>query len=80
MFYEEGDELRNTQELWNNCLELELCSWSKTGHGIYKLDGEVTKTVISGDTSNISQFCEFEWGKWVVFQDKMAHILITISN
>ena len=43
---------------------------SNTACGIYKLDGEVPETIMSGETSNISQFCELKWFEWVMFQDK----------
>ena len=46
--------------LWDDCLILEAYIRSNTAHDIYKLDGEVAKTVMSGETSDISQFCEFE--------------------
>ena len=33
---------------------------------------------MSGEMSNISQFCEFEWFEWVMFQDKIeAYPMIT---
>ena len=37
-----------------------------------KETGEVHETIISGKTSNISQFFEFVWFEWVMFQDKTA--------
>ena len=43
---------------------------SNTAHNIYKLDGEVPKTVISGETSDISQFYKLEWFQWVMFWDE----------
>ena len=33
------------------------------------LNGEVPETIMSGKTSDISQFCEFEWYDWVYFRD-----------
>ena len=51
------------KRLWGDCLELESYIRSKTTHGIYKLDGNVPKIIMSGETSNISQFSEFEWFK-----------------
>ncbi len=33
-----------------------------------KLDGEVPKTIISGKTANINQFCELGWYEWVKFR------------
>ena len=40
--------------LWDDCLEVEAYIRSNTDHDIYKLDGEVPKTVMSGETSEIS--------------------------
>ena len=61
---------RASKHLWDDCLELEVYIRSITAHEIYKLDGEVHETVISGKTSDISQFCEIEWFKCVMFQDE----------
>ena len=53
--------------MWDNCLELEAYIKSNTAHEIYKLDAEVPETVMSDESSDISQFCEIEWFKWVMF-------------
>ena len=45
-------------------LELESYIRSNMAHGIYKLNGEVPDMKMSGETLNISQFCEFEWFEW----------------
>ena len=45
---------------WDDCLELDGYIRSNTAHEIYKLDGEVHETVMSGETSYISQFCKLE--------------------
>ena len=58
--------------LWDDCLELEAYIRSNTDHKIYKLDGGVPKTVMSGETSDISHFCELEWFQWVMFHDETA--------
>ena len=52
---------RAPKHLWDDCLELEAYIRSNTAHEIYKLDREVPKTVMSGETSDISQFCKLEW-------------------
>ena len=52
---------------WYDCLELEAYIRSNTTHEIYELDGEVPKRVMSGETLDISQFCELEWFEWVMF-------------
>ena len=36
------------------------------------LNGEVPETIMSGETSDISQFCEFEWYEWVYFRDTVV--------
>ena len=51
-------QLRAPQCLWDNCLELEAYIRSNTIHDIYKLDREVLETDMSGETSDISQFCK----------------------
>ena len=43
-----------------------------TAHDIYKLDEEVPETVMSGETSDISQFFELELFEWVMFYDENA--------
>ena len=44
------------KRLWDDFLELESYIRSNTAHNIYKLDGEVLKTIISEETFNTSQF------------------------
>ena len=57
------------KKLWDDCLELEALIRSNTAHEIYELGGEVPETVVSGETSDISPFCELEWYEWVMFRD-----------
>ncbi len=60
--------LTNTPpRLWDNCLVYEAYVRSHTTHDIFKLDGEVPKTIISGKTADISQFCKLYCYKWVQF-------------
>ena len=49
---------------------LEAYIMSNTAHEIYKLDREVTKTVMLAATSDIIQLSELEWFKWVMFWDE----------
>ena len=58
---------RSPKKLWDDCLELEGYIRSNTAHDIFMLNGEVPETIMSGKTSDISQFCEFEWYDWVYF-------------
>ena len=57
------------KKLWDDCFVLESYITSNTAHDIYMLHDEVPETIISGETSDVSQFCEFEWYEWVKFLD-----------
>ena len=53
--------------LWDHYIELEALICYYTALDIYGLEGQVPKTVISGQTGDISSLCEFEWFEWVIF-------------
>ena len=57
------------RQLWCFALEYEAYVRSHTAHDIYRLDGRVPETVVSGETADISPFCEFGFWNWVKFQD-----------
>ncbi len=57
------------RRLWCFALEYESYVRSHTAHDIYKLDGRVPETVVSGETADISPFCEFGFWDWVKFRD-----------
>ena len=52
---------RAPNQLWDNCLELEVYIRS---NGAY---GDVPKMVMSGETYDVSQFFNIEWFEWVLF-------------
>ena len=52
---------RSPKRLWDDCLELEAYIRSNTVHDIFILNWEVPETIMSGETSDISQFCEHAW-------------------
>lgn len=56
--------------LWDDSLELESYIRSNTSHDIFKLEGRVPETLMSGETSDISPFCEFAFYDWVMFRDQ----------
>ena len=60
---------RSPKKLWDHCLEREAYIRSLTAHDIYRLNGQVPETVVSGDTADISQFALFGWFEWVMFRD-----------
>ena len=51
---------------WAYAIEWEAYIQSNTAWDIYQLQGETPETVLSGETSNISQFCELSFYKWVM--------------
>eukprot|EP00804_Cyclotella_cryptica_P022264 CCRYP_020542-RA/>CCRYP_020542-RA protein AED:0.22 eAED:-0.25 QI:0/0/0/0.5/1/1/2/0/420 len=56
--------------LWCFALEYEAYVRSHTAHDIYCLDGRVPEMVVSGETADISHFCEFGFWDWVKFRDQ----------
>jgi len=44
--------------------------FAPTLHTIFILQGEVPEMVMSGETSDISQFCEFAFYDWIMFRDQ----------
>jgi hypothetical protein len=70
-----GRKMVKTQtpkKLWDDCLEMESMIRSNTAHDIYELGGEVPETIMSGETSDISQLCELGWYEWCKFRDVAA--------
>ena len=57
------------KRLWCFALEYESYVRSHTALDIFKLDGRVPETVVSGETADISPFCEFGFWDWVKFRD-----------
>ena len=57
------------KKLWNDCLELEMEIGSCTTKNVFEHKGEVPRTVMKGETVNITHLCEFGWYDWVYFTD-----------
>ena len=57
------------KKIWDEALEYEAYVRSNTAHDIYILQVEVSETVMSGKTSDISQFSELAFYQWVMFRD-----------
>jgi hypothetical protein len=55
--------------LWDNCAQLEALIRSPTAHDIYKLDGQVPETLVTGSTADISEIAKFKWYQWIYFLD-----------
>ena len=56
-------------KLWDHCIELEAFIQSHTALDIYELRGQVTETLLSGLTADISPFIEHEWYNFVKWFD-----------
>ena len=62
-------KMKSPKVIWGTCLEFEGYIHSNTDLDILDLDGITPETNISGETSNITTFCEFGWYQWVYFRD-----------
>lgn len=56
-------------QLWDDCLEFQALIHSNMALDIYELQGEVPETIVSGETSDISQFFQHYWYEWIMFRD-----------
>ena len=57
------------KRLWDHSIELAALIRFHTAHSNSELEGEVPDTRMTGQTSNISHICDYEWYKWVMFCD-----------
>ena len=62
------------KRLWHDCLEREAYVRSLTAREIYRLDGQVPETLVSGETADISPFAAFKWYEWVLFRDTFCYL------
>jgi hypothetical protein len=60
---------RSPKCLWDHCLKLEAHVCSCTSNDIYMTTGQVPKTIMMGNTTDISHIAEFGWYDWVMFCD-----------
>ena len=65
------------KKLWDDWLELEMEIRSCTANNVVELKGEVPRTVMKGETANITYLCEFGWNDWLYFRDNLLHTLTT---
>ena len=57
------------KRLWDDCIELVAYQQSNTWNARFVNEGEVPETVMSGETSDISTFCQHDWYEWIKFRD-----------
>ena len=66
--------------LWADCIEFEAYVQSNTAWDIYKLRGETPQTVMSGETSDISQFCELSFYEWIMYREESKLVAYPDEN
>ena len=57
------------KKLWDDYIELEMEIRSCTTNNVFELKGEVPRTVMKGETVNITHLCDFGWYDRVYFKD-----------
>jgi hypothetical protein len=57
------------KKLWNHCIILMEMIRSSTTNSIYMTAGQVPETIMTGETADISQICQFGWFDWVMYHD-----------
>ena len=68
-----GRDLRRSKrplKLWNDCLESHAYIRSFTDHDVFDLKGETPKTMVYVETTDISDFSQCKWYRWVKFRDQ----------
>ena len=49
------------KQLWDHCVEFQAFISSCTTNNIYRTNGQVPKTIMTRNTANISNICQFGW-------------------
>jgi hypothetical protein len=60
------------KRLWDDCLELETFIRSNAWNEHPDLQGQTPESYISGQTADISAFCEPKWYEWVKFLEQIT--------
>ena len=66
--------------MWADAIEYEAYIQSNTAWDIYMLQWETPETVMSGETSDISQFCELGFYEWIIFWEEPNHAQFPADN
>jgi hypothetical protein len=45
---------------------------SHTALDLFELQGQVTETIVSGHTADMSPFLEYAWFDWIIYYDRVA--------
>ena len=60
---------RSSKRLWDHLIELADLIRPHTAYSNYELEGVVPETIMTGQTADIRNICEYEWYEWVMFCD-----------
>ena len=63
--------------LWDYCAGLQAKIRCHTARNIPTINGQVPKTVITGNTADISELVEFGWYQWVYYRDATTYFPLT---
>ena len=66
--------------MWADAIKYAAYIQSNTAWDIYMLQGETPETVMSGDTLDISQFCELGFYEWIMFREEPDHAQFPADN
>ena len=55
------------KRLWDHCIELKELICSNNALDIYGLEVQVPETVMTGQSADIINLCEYEWFQWVIY-------------
>ena len=47
--------------LWDHCIKIMALIWSHTAHTKCELQGEVPETIMTGQTADIINICDYYW-------------------
>ena len=64
-------------KLWYYCAELQAKIRCHMAHNIPTLNGQVPRTVVTGNTADISALVEFGWYQWVYYRDATTYFPLT---
>ena len=57
------------KRLWDHGTILQALICSCTTNSIYMTAGQAPETIMTGNTADISQICQFGWYDWVMYYD-----------
>ncbi|GAX21971.1 hypothetical protein FisN_16Hh038 [Fistulifera solaris] len=63
-------EANSPMPLWDYCLERRARINNMTARDRFNLHGQNPYTLVTGDTGDISNLCQFGWYEWVYFRDQ----------